>query len=58
MAELVGEEGKVYGIDISSGILEVSKRRLEKAGLLDRVELYCETHQNCPMKTINSMLFS
>ena len=41
MAELVGEEGKVYGIDISSGMLEVSKSRLEKAGLLDRVELYC-----------------
>lgn len=41
MAELVGEEGKVYGIDISSGMLEVSKKRLQKDGLLDRVELYC-----------------
>lgn len=41
MAESVGEEGKVYGIDISSGMLEVSKRRLEEAGLLDRVKLYC-----------------
>jgi demethylmenaquinone methyltransferase/2-methoxy-6-polyprenyl-1,4-benzoquinol methylase len=41
MAELVGEEGKVYGIDISSRMQEVSKRRLQKAGLLDRVELYC-----------------
>jgi len=41
MAESVGENGKVYGIDISSGMLEVSKKRLEEAGLLDRVELYC-----------------
>lgn len=41
MAESVGEEGKVYGIDISSGMLEVSKRRFEEAGLLDRVKLYC-----------------
>ena len=40
MAEAVGGEGKVYGIDISSGMLEVSRRRLKKAGLLDRVELY------------------
>jgi len=41
MAESVGEDGRVYGIDISSGMLEVSKRRLEEAGLLDRVKLYC-----------------
>lgn len=41
MAESVGEEGRVYGIDISSGMLEVSKQRLEEAGLLDRVKLYC-----------------
>lgn len=41
MAESVGEEGRIYGIDISSGMLEVSKRRLEEAGLLDRVKLYC-----------------
>jgi len=41
IAELIGETGKVYGIDISSGMLEVTKKRLEKAGLIDRVELYC-----------------
>ena len=32
MAEAVGEAGRVYGIDISSGMLAVSRRRLEKAG--------------------------
>jgi demethylmenaquinone methyltransferase/2-methoxy-6-polyprenyl-1,4-benzoquinol methylase len=41
IAESVGENGKLYGIDISSGMLEVSKQRLEESGLLDRVELYC-----------------
>jgi len=40
IAESVGEAGKGYGIDISSGMLEVTKKRLEKAGLIDRVELY------------------
>lgn len=42
MAQAVGEEGKVYGIDISSGMLKATKRRLEKARLLDRVELTCD----------------
>ncbi|MEJ2739369.1 MAG: methyltransferase domain-containing protein [Dehalococcoidia bacterium] len=41
MAESVGEEGKIYGVDISSGMLEVARSRLKKAGLLERVELYC-----------------
>jgi len=41
IAESVGVNGKVYGIDISSGMLEVSKQRLEEAELLDRVELCC-----------------
>ncbi len=48
MAELVGEEGKVYGIDISSGMLDVSRQRLEKAGLLDMVELYCGDASKLP----------
>lgn len=41
IAEIVGKSGKVYGIDISPKMLEISKRRLEKHGLMDRVELYC-----------------
>ena len=41
IAESVGKTGKVYGIDISSGMLEVTTRRLEKAGVIDRVELCC-----------------
>jgi len=41
IAQSVGQTGKAYGIDISPGMLEVTKRRLEKARLIDRVELYC-----------------
>ena len=48
MVESVGEEGRVYGIDISSGMLEVSKRRLKEAGLLDRVKLYCQDALKMP----------
>ena len=48
MVESVGEEGRVYGIDISSGMLEVSKRRLEEAELLDRVKLYCQDALKMP----------
>ncbi|MFQ5906597.1 MAG: class I SAM-dependent methyltransferase, partial [bacterium] len=48
IAESVGEDGKVCGIDISSGMLEVSTRRLEEAGLLDRVELRCEDASQMP----------
>lgn len=48
MAESIGEHGKVCGIDISSGMLEISKQRLEEAGLLDRVELQCEDALKMP----------
>ncbi len=39
IAQSVGRAGKAYGIDISLGMLEVTKRRLEKARLMERVEL-------------------
>jgi len=48
MAEAVGEEGRVYGIDISSGMLAVSQRRLEKAGLWNRVKLTCDDAMKMP----------
>jgi demethylmenaquinone methyltransferase/2-methoxy-6-polyprenyl-1,4-benzoquinol methylase len=48
MAEAVGEGGKVYGIDLSSGMLAASKRRLEKAGLWNRVELTCDDAMKMP----------
>jgi ubiquinone/menaquinone biosynthesis C-methylase UbiE len=41
IAKSVGKAGMVNGVEISSGMLEVTKKRLEKTGLLDRVDLYC-----------------
>jgi demethylmenaquinone methyltransferase/2-methoxy-6-polyprenyl-1,4-benzoquinol methylase len=48
LAEAVGRTGKVYGVDISSGMVEVTRRRLNKAQLMDRVELYCADATNLP----------
>jgi ubiquinone/menaquinone biosynthesis C-methylase UbiE len=42
MAESVGETGRVFGIDISKGMLAVTRKRLEKSGLLTKVELHCD----------------
>lgn len=50
----VGETGKSYGMDISPGMLEITRQRLEKAQLLDRVELYCGDAVNLPYDN-NSM---
>jgi demethylmenaquinone methyltransferase/2-methoxy-6-polyprenyl-1,4-benzoquinol methylase len=50
MSESVGETGKVYGIDISSGMLRVARKRLSGAKLLDRVELTCGDAVKMPYK--------
>ncbi|MCA9184808.1 MAG: methyltransferase domain-containing protein [Pirellulaceae bacterium] len=39
LASAVGDEGRVYGIDISSGMRDVSANRLSEAGMTDRVDL-------------------
>jgi len=38
-ARLVGDSGKVYGVDISDGMIDVTRTKLTKEGLLERVEL-------------------
>ena len=38
-AKLVGDSGKVYGVDISEGMLDFARMKLRKKGLLERVEL-------------------
>ncbi len=39
LARLVGATGRVYGIDLSSGMRAVAERQMRRAGLADRVEL-------------------
>jgi len=39
LAHQVAKSGKVYGLDISEGMLQVARKRVAKADLLDRVEL-------------------
>jgi len=41
LARSVGEMGKIFGLDISEGMLSVALERLRKAALADRVELRC-----------------
>ena len=48
IAEAVGKEGRVCGVDLSPGMLEVSQRRLDRAGLLDRVSLSCGDATDLP----------
>lgn len=41
LAQAAGSSGKVYGIDISMGMVQVAKTRLIKAGVSARVDLIC-----------------
>lgn len=41
IAELVGPAGKVCGIDISPAMIQNTRKRLEKGGSVNRVELCC-----------------
>jgi demethylmenaquinone methyltransferase/2-methoxy-6-polyprenyl-1,4-benzoquinol methylase len=50
IAKYVGKTGKAYGLDISPGMVQVTGRRLEKARLMDRVELYCGDAASLPYK--------
>ena len=40
IANFVGENGKAHGIDVTPQMLELTRKRLKKAGVMDRVELY------------------
>ena len=39
LAEAVGASGRVSGLDVSTGMLEVATRKVESKGLADRVDL-------------------
>lgn len=44
LAKLVGPEGKVYSFDIQEKAVIQTKNRLIKEDLIDRVELFCTSH--------------
>ena len=44
LAELVGEEGKVYGFDVQGEAIESSRVRLENAGVVERVVFHHRSH--------------
>lgn len=46
LAEKVGENGFVYSFDVQEEAIKSTKKRLEKAGLIDRVNLILDGHQN------------
>jgi ubiquinone/menaquinone biosynthesis C-methylase UbiE len=60
IAESVGPEGKVCGIDLSAGMMAVAKKRLFKAGLMDRVELHTGDAADLPFDdgTFNAAFMS
>jgi ubiquinone/menaquinone biosynthesis C-methylase UbiE len=48
LAAAVGAAGKVYGIDISEGMYNITEERVNQAGLSDRVELRCDDATQIP----------
>lgn len=41
LAQAVGNSGKVYGIDISENMLDITQARIQNVGLSERVKLEC-----------------
>ncbi len=48
LVELVGRTGKVYGVDLSTGMFRVAQSKLKKNGILNRVELQCADALHLP----------
>jgi ubiquinone/menaquinone biosynthesis C-methylase UbiE len=48
LAQDVGESGKVYGIDISQGMLARTRERIRKKGLSGVVDLTCDDAEQLP----------
>lgn len=48
MAKAVGDSGIVYGVDISEGMLNTARNKVEQAGLGPRVELVCDDASALP----------
>jgi len=50
LAQSVGSTGKVYGIDLSDGMLNISRAKLNNAGLSARVVLKCGDASRLPFE--------
>lgn len=50
LAKVVGNSGKVCGIDISEGMCNIAQTRVEKAGLIERAELKCGDAAKLPFE--------
>ncbi len=50
LAESVGNSGKIYGIDISKGMYNITRSRVEEAGLSERVKLKCGDAAKLPFE--------
>jgi demethylmenaquinone methyltransferase/2-methoxy-6-polyprenyl-1,4-benzoquinol methylase len=48
LAEAVGKNGRVDGIDLSEGMQQVALKKLRKTGLQDKVELLCGDARELP----------
>ncbi len=51
LAHKVGVSGRVYGIDLSNGMLQLAEARVKTAGLSARVELACGDATRLPYDT-------
>lgn len=61
LAEKVGENGLVYSFDVQEEAIKSTKKRLEKADLIDRVNLILDGHQNMDMyvnKEVSCIMFN
>ena len=49
-ADLVGRSGKVYGIDLAEGMLDITKARVKRAGVTERAVLTCGDARQLPFE--------
>jgi ubiquinone/menaquinone biosynthesis C-methylase UbiE len=60
LARAVGATGRVYGLDISEGMLRVARQEIESAGLAERVEFRLGDALNLPFEasTLDAVFMS
>jgi demethylmenaquinone methyltransferase/2-methoxy-6-polyprenyl-1,4-benzoquinol methylase len=51
LADAVGQEGRVYGVDIAPGMIEVARRRVRSAGLVNVSLLIGDASSLCFART-------